>query len=488
MSLTREAARPDGVTSRLFLDADERAQVWAKALAAIDEQAEKVRSWPILPTLGDEAIRALVASVDFDQPVSADDAVDLVTRGLQGGQVHTAHPRYLGLYNPPASTLGAVADALVAAYNPNLAGRLHAPFAVEVEQRMIRAVATKLGFDAGKVEGTFTTGGAEANATALVCALAAAFPSWATQGLRSLPRAPTILASREAHHSLEKAARAAGLGDRAVRRVATDDARRMDLRALAEAIAQEKGEGRAPFLVVATCGSTSAGSIDDAAAIAELTVREGLWLHVDAAWGGLAALVPDIFAAIPGVAGIPRADSVTFDAHKALAVPMAAGMYISGRTGTLARAFAVHSQYMPKGDDDPYARSVQWSRRFAGLKLFLTLAVAGWSAYEDAWRGQIARGEQLRRELAQAGWVIKNDSPLPVVCFVDGSREDGATARHLAAIARAVSAVGWISATRWSKDEHVLRACITNPLTRSEDVSAVVLALDEARARLATVQ
>ena len=476
------------MTSRLFLDAVERAQVWEKALAAIDEQAEDVGSWPILPTLGDEAIRALVASVDFAHPISADAALDLVTRGLREGQVHTAHPRYLGLYNPPASTLGAVADALVAAYNPNLAGRLHAPFAVAVEQRLIRVLAAKLGFDPGEVEGTFTTGGAEANGTALVCALGAAFPSWATLGLRSLPRSPTILASREAHHSLEKAARAAGLGDRAVRRVATDDARRMDLRALAEAIAQEKGEGRAPFLVVATCGSTNAGAIDDAAAIAEIARREGLWLHVDAAWGGLAALVPEVFAALPGLVGIARADSVTFDAHKALAVPMAAGMYISRRTGALARAFAVHSQYMPRGDDDPYARSVQWSRRFAGLKLFLTLAVAGWPAYEDAWRGQIARGAQLRRELAAAGWIIKNDSPLPVVCFVDGRHADGATARHLAAIARAVSAVGWISATRWSKDEHVLRACITNPLTREDDVSAVVRALDEARSRLAAVQ
>jgi glutamate/tyrosine decarboxylase-like PLP-dependent enzyme len=473
------------VTDRLFLDADERAQVWEQALAAIAEQADAVGGWSVKPTLGDEAIRALVAGVDFDRPIAASEALELVTRGLRGGQVQTAHPRYFGLYNPPASTMGAVADALVGAYNPQLAARAHAPFAVEVEQHLLRAVAAKLGLTGGvssPFEGIFTTGGAEANATALTCALGAAFPDWATKGLRALPRSPTVLASREAHHSLEKAARAAGLGDRAVRRVATDEGRRLDPRALAEAIAQEKGEARAPVLVVATCGSTNAGAVDDVAAIAAVTQREGIWLHVDAAWGGLAALVPEL---APLVAGFDRADSVTFDAHKALAVPMGAGMYLSRRPGTLARAFAVHSQYMPKGDDDPYARSLQWSRRFAGLKLFLTLATAGWPAYEHALRRQVQLGMRLRERLVAEGWALRNETALPVVCFVDGTRRDGsgASARHLAEIARLVAPVGWISTTRWSKEEHVLRACITNPRTTPGDVDALVEALDDARER-----
>ncbi len=475
------------MTDRLFLDADERAPIWEQALAAIAEQADRVGSRPVKPALGDEPIRALVAGIDFDRPMAAREALDLVTRGLQGGQVQTSHPRYFGLYNPPASTMGAVADALVAAYNPQLAARAHSPFAVEVEQHLVRAVAAKLGLVpsvSAPVEGTFTTGGAEANATALICALSAAFPDWATKGLRALPRSPTVLASREAHHSLEKAARTAGLGDRAVRRVATDAARRMDPRALAEAIAQEKGEGRAPVLVVATCGSTNAGAVDDTGAIAEVTAREGIWLHVDAAWGGLAALLPEL---APLVAGFDRADSVTFDAHKALAVPMGAGMFLSRRPGTLGRAFAVHSQYMPKGDDDPYARSLQWSRRFAGLKLFLTLATAGWSAYEDALRHQVQLGVHLRERLVSEGWALRNETALPVVCFVDGTAldatgsDDGASARHLATIARLVSPVGWISTTRWSKEEHVLRACITNPRTTESDVEALVIALGRAR-------
>jgi aromatic-L-amino-acid decarboxylase len=141
---------------------------------------------------------------------------------------------------------------------------------------------------------------------------------------------------------------------------------------------------------------------------------------------------------------------------------------------------------MPKGDDDPYARSVQWSRRFAGLKLFLTLATAGWRAYEDALRQQVHLGQRLRARLVAEGWVLRNETTLPVVCFVDGTQPDGqgASARHLAEIARLTSAVGWISTTRWSKEEHVLRACITNPRTTETDVEALVDALGAARQRL----
>jgi glutamate/tyrosine decarboxylase-like PLP-dependent enzyme len=466
----------------LFLPETARAAAWASGLRAIDAYVDGVGRGSVLPELDDEAIRALVATVDLEAPRAPEAVIAWAAEGLRAGQVHTSHPRYFGLFNPPSSTMGAIADALVAAFNPQLATRSHAPFPVEVEQRVLRELGIRFGFPAGEIEGAFTSGGAEANATALLCALGAAFPAWAGDGVRALPSPPELYASSEAHHSLEKAARAAGLGDSAVRRVATDAAMRMDPGALRAAIAKGRAAGRTPCMVVATCGTTSAGAIDPLDAVADVAAREGLWMHVDAAWGGFVVLVPELR---PLASGVARADSITFDAHKSLAVPMGAGMYLSRRRGALARAFGVHAEYMPRGDDgegDPYARSVQWSRRFIGLKLFMTLATCGFAGYADALRHEVALGAALRERIAAAGWMLKNDTPLPIVCFVDGTREDGESGRFLAGVARAVCKEAWISVTRVRGGARVLRACITNPATEISDVVALVDALGRARA------
>ena len=468
----------------LFLPPSARSRAFSAALQAMDAYADALGRGGVVPTLDDAAVRALVGAVDFDAPMAPEEIVALVSRGLREGQVHTSHRRYFGLFNPPATTMGQVADLLVAAHNPQLATLSHAPFATRIEERLLGEFGARVfGFPADAVEGTFASGGAEANATALQCALAWAFPEWAKEGVRALPAAPEIYASSEAHHSLEKAARAAGLGDSAVRRVGTDAAMRLDPSALRAAIAKTRAAGKAPLLIVATCGTTSAGAVDPLDAVARVAAEERLWMHVDAAWGGFAALLPELR---PLVAGVERADSITFDAHKSLAVPMGAGMYLSRRRGALARAFAVHAEYMPRGDatGDAYARSAQWSRRFIGLKLFMTLAVCGFQGYEAALRRQVEMGRLLREELVAEGWRVVNDTALPVVCFVDATRQDGATGPFLSAVARAVAAEAWISTTRVRGGALVLRACITHPETEREDVHALARALGRARAAM----
>lgn len=448
-------------------------------MRAIEAYVDGVAGLPVVPTLEGDALHALVESVDFDEPRAPDEVVALVARGLANGQVHTSHPRYFGLFNPPSTTMGAIADALAAAHNPQLATRSHSPFATMIEDRLVREVGARFGFAAQDIEGTFTSGGAEANATALVCALSAAFPAWNKGGARALPAAPELYASSEAHHSLEKAARLAGLGDAAVRRVATDPSMRMAPGALRAAIATSRAAGRAPFLVVATCGTTSAGVVDPLDDVAKVAQSERLWMHVDAAWGGLAALLPELRHLVVGAG---RADSITFDAHKSLSVPMGAGMYLSRRPGALAGAFGVHAQYMPKGaEDDPYARTMQWSRRFIGLKLFMTLAACGWRGYEEALRHQVEMGRLLRARLAADGWILRNETQLPIVCFVDGTRDDGASGRFLAGVARAVASRAWLSVTRVRGGSPVLRACITHPQTAPADVDTLVAELRRAR-------
>jgi aromatic-L-amino-acid decarboxylase len=253
----------------------------------------------------------------------------------------------------------------------------------------------------------------------------------------------------------------------------------MRTRELVARIEADRADGFAPFLVVGTAGSTSAGAVDPLADLAEVAEREGLWFHVDAAWGGAAALVPELR---PLLAGIERSGSLTFDAHKFLSVPMGAGLYLTRHSGVLDRTFRVAAGYMPgsgkAGIVDPYAHSMQWSRRFIGLKLFLSLAVAGWRGYEEVIRHQVAMGQLLRQRLDASGWQVINDTPLPLVCF---TRRAGATAARLEAVAAAVTASGeaWLNSVPLGSGT-ALRACITSYRTAPADIDSLIDTLGRA--------
>lgn len=469
----------------LTLDGETRDALWRRLVEAIEGYTAAVGEARVAPGLDPEEIRAALAPFDFERPVPALEALGFAVEGLWKWQVHTPHPRYFGLFNPSPATMGIAADALVAAFNPQLAAWSHSPLAVEVEQHLVRAFAGRFGFDPARAEGTFTSGGAEANHTALSTAITRAFPEVGRRGLLALRSQPVLYVSPQAHHSFLKAARLAGLGTEAVREVRVDASLRMRPDDLAARIREDREAGLAPFLVVATAGSTGAGVVDPILELAQVADEEGgLWLHVDAAWGGAAALVPELRPVLEGTA---RASSVTFDAHKWLSVPMGAGMYITRHAGILERTFRVAAGYMPKDGaalavHDPYASSMQWSRRFIGLKVFLSLAVAGWSGYEEAIRHQTAMADRLRVRLAEEGWVVVNDTPLPVVCFV-GSDAEGRSAAFLEDVAAAVVGSGeaWISNVDLGEAGPALRACITNYRTGPEDVDALVAALGRAR-------
>jgi aromatic-L-amino-acid/L-tryptophan decarboxylase len=470
----------------LRLPEEERQALWQHLADAVETYARDVHTAPVAPAPADvdpAMLRDLLASWDFAAPVPPSAALDFAVQGLWRYQVHTPHPRYFGLFNPAPTTLGIAADALVAAFNPQLAAWSHSPFAAEVEQHLVRALAGRFGYDLARTEGSFTSGGAEANHMAMAVALQRAFPEVSRRGLLALRSQPLIYLSPQAHHSFLKAARLCGLGSDAVREVAVDAAQRMRPADLAARVAADREDGYTPFLVIATAGSTAAGVIDPIAAVAEVVESEGLMLHVDAAWGGAAAFLPELR---PALDGIERAGSITFDAHKWLSVPMGAGLFLTRHAGALERTFRVAAGYMPAGQTaaaDPYAHSMQWSRRFIGLKLFLSLAVAGWSGYEAAIRHQVAMGDLLRRRLGEQGWAVINDTPLPIVCF----RRRGGPPVDLDAVAGDVVASGaaWLSTVQFD-GALALRACITNYRTASDDVDALVAAVGRAWERRAS--
>ncbi len=476
----------------LILEKQARAEVWQRILEAIENYVSGIPAARVTAELEPEKIRSLLAPYDFTKAVAPIEAANLVIDALWRFETHTPHPRYYGLFNPAPTTMGIIADTLVAAFNPQLAAWSHSPFAIEVEHHLVRAFGSRFGLP--ETDGVFCSGGAEANHTALLTALVHSFPDvpaqagFANKGLRALSAQPALYISSEGHHSFHKAARLSGLGLDAVSEIPVDKGLRIDLDALRRQVERDRRDGLAPFMLVGTAGTTNAGLVEPLRPLAEIAAREKLWFHVDAAWGGAAALVPELR---PLLDGIDAADSITFDAHKWLSVPMGAGIYLTRHLDILSRTFRVPAPYMPRetaGLDvvDPCLNSIQWSRRFIGLKVFLSLLVAGWEGYAEAIRHMIAVADRLREALKRAGWEVVNQTPLPLVCFVDGRHPAGRSANYLDAIALKIVTAGkaWISTTRLAGSVPVLRACITNYRTGPEDILALVDALNWAREQI----
>jgi aromatic-L-amino-acid/L-tryptophan decarboxylase len=196
---------------------------WDDVVREIQEFTTNIRAERVVTPTPPRAIRdAIESTFDFAAPVPLDELTRAVARLLRSATVHVTHPRYFGLFNPSVRDAGIVADALVAAFNPQLATWSHAPAANELERLTLRYFARALGFDPDRTFANFTTGGQEANASAVLAALAEHFPEFATDGVSALG-SPTIYLTEESHHSFVKIARMVGLG---TRRAACDASRR----------------------------------------------------------------------------------------------------------------------------------------------------------------------------------------------------------------------------------------------------------------------
>ncbi len=429
-----------------------------------------IASGPITAQVKPEEVRSYLTSrYDFKKGVSLAEVVADVEHMLQTWQVHVTHPRYFGLFNPSVTLASVVADLIVALYNPQLAAWRTSPAANEIERHTLGWLAAKFGLPKDSIA-TFASGGAEANLSAVIVALTRAFPEYGERGLRSLAAPPAIYLTGESHHSFNKIAHMTGLGRQALRIVATDRDLKMDLADLARRVAEDRKNGFAPLLVVGTAGTTAAGAIDPLERLGAFCRTENLWLHVDAAWGGAAAISPLLRHHL---AGIDTADSITCDAHKWFSVPMGAGMFFCRHADSVAEAFHAETSYMPGKTGgpvaDPYTSSVQWSRRFIGLKLFLALAHHGESGYIEMIERQARMGDVLRESLRSAGWRIVNATPLPLVCF---TRDGLDTKKFLAALHE--RQIAWMSEVRLGHAEPVLRACVTSFRTTESDIREVV--------------
>jgi aromatic-L-amino-acid/L-tryptophan decarboxylase len=456
---------------------------WSRLVAEVQEFTRVVRDLPVLTRVTPAEVRAeLEARYTFRSPLPLADVVDDVVGLLRRWTVHVTHPRYFGLFNPSVRNAAVLGDALTALYNPQLAAWSHAPAANEIERHTLRALAAGIGLDPDALIANFTTGGAEANLSAVLAALAHQFPEAGEDGVAGLAVRPAVYLTSESHHSFVKIARMTGLGTRSLREVPLTAGLVMDPEALRVRIEEDRRAGLHPLMVVGTAGTTGGGLIDPLPRLADVARECGAWFHVDGAWGAAAALAPRLR---PALAGIERADSLTWDAHKWLSVPMGAGMFFCRHPDAVARAFGVSTTYMPgaEGSDaaDAYVTTAQWTRRFIGLKVFMALAELGLDGYGELIDGQARLGDRLRERLRETGWIVVNDTPLPVICFTHPDVQ--ARRASTAGILSSIHSRGrvWISDVRLGTAERVLRACITSFRSDESDIECLIDELEVAR-------
>jgi glutamate/tyrosine decarboxylase-like PLP-dependent enzyme len=457
----------------LFPQAPERNRIEEWLTGELQRALLRLKAGPVAPSIDMAAFRAELDSFDFERPRPLEELLGWTIARMQHGIVQMANPRYFGLFNPGPNFPAQCADRISSLFNPQLASSASSPVPVELERQVIRAFARRAGMGE-ETTGHFATGGSESNYTSLICALTAAHPGFAGQGARAFAGPVKFYTSRDCHIAWLKIAHQAGVGRSALRLVDTDGRGRMDPNALLRAIDEDRAGGAVPVMIVATAGTTGAGMIDPLQACADIAQREGLWYHVDAAWGG-AALASNRLR--PALAGMERADSITIDAHKWLATTMGCAVFLTRHGHLLSEAFHASTSFMPSSVSgvDPYLNSVQWSRRFLGLRLFLALASAGWEGLGAHVDRSALVADRIKERLLALGWTIANESVLAVLDAVPpaGFADVRTLVRRVVASGRA-----WVAPTTF-EGRDVVRICVTNGETTLADVDELIAVLNE---------
>jgi glutamate/tyrosine decarboxylase-like PLP-dependent enzyme len=370
------------------------------AAEAVAAHRAELSSRPVFGKVGD-------AAAVFDEPVPEEgqpieEVLAFVRAHVMPRPFGNSHPRFFGFINATADPVGTIADYLASALNPNCWGGDHA--AVHVEQRVIAWLAEMLGLPPG-TEGILASGGSMANFIALATARRAVVPGNVREdGLAGEARPRLVVyASDQVHACVDKAVDLLGLGTRQLRKIAVDDAFRMRTGLLREAIAADRAAGLTPAIVVGTAGTVNTGAIDPLEEMADLCAREGLWFHVDGAYGALATITPSLR---PLFAGLERAQSLAADPHKWLYVPYEAGAALVPEKGRMADAFRKFPEYLASDPESPFPgpawfaeRGPELSRGFKALKVWMGLKRHGRKGYAASIERDVALARFLSEEV-----------------------------------------------------------------------------------------
>ena len=336
-----------------------------------------------------------------------DQVLDYVRACIDAPGFATTSPRFMAYIPGGALPYSAFGDLLAAASNKYSGFASASPGAVRIENACAAWLANVIGYPSG-ASGTLTSGGSTANLTAVVAAREAKDPEGGG----------AVYVTRFAHYCIDKALHIAGRGRSPRRVIATDDAYRMSVEALEQALEEDKRSGVRPWLVVASAGTVDTGAIDPLPEIAELCRRHSAWFHVDGAYGGLFALCDRV-----RLRGIEQADSVALDPHKTLFLPYGTGAALVRDGKLLQEAFSASADYIrPLGESEvgpsPADLSPELTRHFRAMRLWLPLQIAGVAAFRAAQAEKLALARYFHARLSQIdGWDAGPSPDLSVVAF-----------------------------------------------------------------------
>lgn len=445
--------------------------------AMIDRVVEHLSSLPDqrVARRGDRGEFSALVNEPLPQTSSSlDNCLDFFFERVLPDMTRVSHPRFHAYIPCPSSFAGALGEMLAAGTNPFVGSWLGGGTVSALELTVLRWIAELLGYDP-EAGGILTSGGSMANLIGLAAARA-------KFGADVLERGVLYL-SREGHASVNKAASILGFRRAAIRTIAVDDCCRMDLNELVRTVDQDRSEGRLPFFVCANAGTTNTGAIDPLPEIADLCGRLDLWLHVDAAYGGFAAIAPEGRELLRGM---ERADSLTLDPHKWLYCPMGVGCALVRDPRFLEQAFSTEGEYLKDLPDDEVNflnRGPELSRPGRVLSVWMLLRSAG----REELAAQIQEDLRLARLAAS---LLRDDNrldveepTLSVVTFRhrsrDGESEAARSARDTALMEATLADGQLMLSTTFLNGRNTLRLVVMNHRTTERDIQISVSRIRE---------
>jgi aromatic-L-amino-acid decarboxylase len=461
----------DTVDHPLAMDVEAMRRAGYAAVDALAARLADPEGDPVLRRATPAEMRARFGGPPPEQGAGLDAVLAGVLADVLPYAARTDHPGYFAFIPGFTTWPAALAELIATAANPSPWAWMESPAATQIELEVIDWFRTWLGLPEGTA-GVLVSGGSAANLTALLAAReAAGGPS----------EDSVVYVSDQAHSSLARTGRAMGLRPHQMRVLPTDDRWRLQPDTVTAAARADRRARRVPFAVCASAGSTNTGAVDPLTELAEVCAAEELWLHVDAAYGGFAALTPNGRALL---AGIERADSVTVDPHKWLFQPFECGGVLVRDGARLARTFAIHPDYLDDLGTHGTAevnlsdRGLELTRAFRALKVWMSVQSFGLGAF----RAAVARNMELAAHAedlvrGHATLTLMAPTTLGIVCF---RREwpgcdEAETERRGIALADALERTGsaLVSTTRLA-GRHAIRLCVLNPTSGAEHVRRVI--------------
>jgi aromatic-L-amino-acid decarboxylase len=444
----------------LGLEPDEMRRLGYWVVDRVVDHLEHGHAQPVIST-GTPA--ELTSVLGGPPPEDAGDAIaamsTLVDVALSRMQ-HGDHPRFFARVPGPSSFAAILGEWLATGFNGMTASWGGGSGTTTVELVVTDWLRSLLGMPAG-TEGVLTSGGSLANITGLVAARHAMGP-----GVTYL--------SDQTHSSIWRGLLAMGVPPDQLRVLVTDDRYRMPVDVVADAIAQDRREGRHPAIVIATAGSTNTGAVDPLPGLADLCAFEDVWLHVDGAYGAPAALCEKGRAVL---AGIERSDSLVLDPHKWLFQPYDIGSLLVRRPGALEAAFRMTPEYLidvtaRNEEVDMRDRSLELSRRARAIKVWLTFRTYGATKIRSAIERGIELAEHAERVLrGDERWEVVTPAQLGIVTFAASGSED----RNYAGVAASLTADGFAAVTSTTlHGRSALRLCTINPRSTEDDIDSTI--------------